>query len=345
MGDVSVWRAVAPSFVVLAVMAAIASLTASLARLDSGTVLLDYLLPAVSVTLAAIPIWAGGELFRLAMRRSECPGTVIWSRLRAVAPMLALPTLVQPLFFTAFTIAKTALAVLESFRWDAVFTRLDALIFGVDPWRLTSGVIGVAESRMLEFLYTAGWGLGLVFVQVFVVLAASRRFAGRFFLAMNLCWLIGGIAIAYMFPAAGPVFAHLFDPALAGHFDVPNAALHAQLLSDGPILRTQAYLVSALGTADVEAGGGISAMPSIHVAVAMLYVMAARRTRWAAAAAVFALLTFLGSIHFGYHYAIDGLVAAGVAIVCWKAATLYFQERLDAAPLMSRLRPVPTWRA
>lgn len=337
MGEIAVQRAVAPSIVVLAVMTAIAMLTAGLARLNAGAVPLDYLLPAVSVTLAAIPLWAMIVIVRLAMLRADRPAIVMLQRLRLVLPMLALPTIVQPMFFAEFTVAKTALVTLESFHWDAPFAWLDAAIFGVDPWRLTFGLIGTEAGRALELLYTAGWGLGMAFVQVFVVLAASRRFAGRFFLAMNLCWLIGGIAMAYLTPAAGPVFAHLFDPALAGRFAPLHAALESQLLADGPILRTQSYLVSALGTPDVQPGGGISAMPSIHVAVAAVYVLAAWRTRWSAAAIIFAVLIFLGSVHFGYHYAVDGVIAVGVAAVCWMAATLHFRERL--CPIPPRVAP------
>jgi membrane-associated phospholipid phosphatase len=77
----------------------------------------------------------------------------------------------------------------------------------------------------------------------------------------------------------------------------------------------------------VEAGGGISAMPSIHVTVAILYILAAQRTRWSIPAIVFGLLTFIGSIHFGYHYAIDGFVGMAVAQLCWRCAGLCYDRR------------------
>ena len=31
---------------------------------------------------------------------------------------------------------------------------------------------------------------------------------------MNLCWFLSGFVLAYAMPAAGPVFAHLFDAGL-----------------------------------------------------------------------------------------------------------------------------------
>jgi len=327
MGEVSIRRALLPSVAALAVMVAAALVTSRLSGID-GTVLVPaYLIPAFCVAIAAVPIWAASELLVLAVRGTRRPGTVIWGRLRAASPMLALPIVVQPLFLAAFTTAKTAMAPLASFSWDGRFAMLDHMIFGMDPWRLTFDLIGVDESRMLELFYTAGWGLSLAFIQVFVVLMTSRRFAGRFFLAMNLSWGLGGIALAYLTPAAGPIFAHLFEPSLAGRFDGLRSLLGDHLAATGPILRTQSYLVMALGTRAVEIGGGISAMPSVHVEVAMLYVFAAQGSRWSIPSIAFAVLTFIGSVHFGYHYAVDGFAAAGVAAICWKVSTVLFHGR------------------
>jgi hypothetical protein len=36
------------------------------------------------------------------------------------------------------------------------------------------------------------------------------------------------------------------------------------------------------------------------------------------------LLMFLGSAYFGYHYWVDGVVAAVVAWACWQAAERYY---------------------
>lgn len=322
-----------PSIAVLAAMGGIALLTSHLSGVDGSGLFLAYFFPALCVALAAIPVWAGVELLRFMIRRERQPGAELWRRWCSASPMLVLPVLVQPLFLSAFTTAKTAIVPLVSFNWDERFAQFDRMIFGVDPWRITFEILGVGASRALEFLYTAGWGLSFAFIQVFVALTASRRFAVRFFLAMNLSWMAGGIVLAYLMPAAGPVFAHLFEPALAGRFDELRHVLGTHLLSDGAVLRTQAYLVATVGTHHAELGGGISAMPSIHVEVAVLYILAARHTRWSIPAIVFTLLTFIGSVHFGYHYAVDGLVSLAVVVVCWKFAGLRFDNRSASYPL------------
>ena len=65
-------------------------------------------------------------------------------------------------------------------------------------------------------------------------------------------------------------------------------------------------------------------MPSMHIAMTTIYVIAARRTWWLAPACAFWLIIFIGSAYFGYHYWLDGIVAAVIAWLCWKAAELLF---------------------
>jgi hypothetical protein len=67
---------------------------------------------------------------------------------------------------------------------------------------------------------------------------------------------------------------------------------------------------------------GISAMPSIHNAVTMLYVLAlwgcSRLVRLLTVA--FAAIILIGSVHLGWHYALDGLFAWATAAAIWVAA-------------------------
>jgi hypothetical protein len=71
----------------------------------------------------------------------------------------------------------------------------------------------------------------------------------------------------------------------------------------------------------VNRGGGISAMPSMHIAVTAIYVFAAWGHRyWQQATIAFAAIIWLGSVYFGYHYVTDGPVAFAIAGVCWIAS-------------------------
>jgi hypothetical protein len=67
---------------------------------------------------------------------------------------------------------------------------------------------------------------------------------------------------------------------------------------------------------------GISAMPSVHVALPILYTLAGWRVHRGIgmAFAVYALMIFLGSIHLGWHYAVDGYVSALSVVFLWIGA-------------------------
>ncbi len=64
---------------------------------------------------------------------------------------------------------------------------------------------------------------------------------------------------------------------------------------------------------------GISAMPSLHNASAVLFALLGWQVSRAhgIALTIFAVLIFLGSIHLGWHYAVDGYLGAALAVVIW----------------------------
>jgi hypothetical protein len=199
------------------------------------------------------------------------------------------------------------------------------MIFGQDVWIITHGWFGAGSMPVWEWLYTVGWGSILVFTNAIVAINARPRLVPIFYTAMLSTWLIGGWLIAYGFSASGPIFAQLFDASLADRFDDLRKVLDAQLSQDGSIRKTQNYLASAVHGHIAVFGGGISAMPSMHLGAASIYCFAARGTKWIGPACLFWLLIFIGSGHFGYHYWVDGIVALAVAYCCWRCSVTYYR--------------------
>lgn len=313
----------------MALMTTITALGLSRAAgISQGRTAIDYAVAATLVGLIALLVRMGQRTIELWRQRAADPLPALWREASSRLDRLVVTALVAPLFFAAFTTAKTCIGRLVGFRWDRAFTEMDAAIFGTDPWRISHALLGPAPTWGLAFFYTYIFGFTLAYVQGFVAIYASRRTVGTFFLAMFLTWFFGGVIGAYALSSAGPIFAGLSDPALQARFAPLAASLHASMPGDWMVAPTQQYLAATINSSFAEKGGGISAMPSMHIASAMLYVMLARGTKWQWLAIPFLALTWLGSVHFGYHYAIDGVVAIPIAVLCWYAAqAVYPVER------------------
>lgn len=287
-------------------------------HLEWGDIVLDYakgfsLVALVGITVLVMwcQLLAIREKRRLVDKcREYFSDPLLWAR-------LAIPTLMAPVFLASFTVLKSLIGMRLGFGWDATFANLDSAIFGTDPWRLTHAVFGPWATRYLQFWHVV-WGGIMAFSMVLVPLLTPRVQGARFLLAMFLVWLVTGLLLAAVFSSAGPCFAYKFHPDLAARFEPLRVSLRQMLAGNGAILMTQAYLAEYWNAPIATQGGGISAFPSVHVAVAVLYVLAAwRYLPLRIVAIAFAITIWIGSIHTGYHYAVDGLATLIIVPVCW----------------------------
>jgi PAP2 superfamily len=141
-------------------------------------------------------------------------------------------------------------------------------------------------------------------------------------LAYAAIWIVLGAILAYAFPAAGPAFyAVLADPAGAA----PFTAVHDRLVATGgseaflTSLGNQAYLLRNLDAPVLVVGGGISAIPSVHNAMAALFALASFRVSRLVGLAMtaFAVTIWIASVYLNWHYAIDGILGAAGAVALW----------------------------
>lgn len=301
--------------------------TGELAGVSSRPLLVPYLATSIAITSFSLLVTIFWWVLQLARVKADRPVRIVKDRIRERAPYLLLPAVIFPLFLANFTATKTAIPFLVGYTWDPFWAHADRLIFGDDAWRIAHHWLGNGATRMLEWFYVVVWGIGLIFVMALVPLNASARFTAKFYTAMMSTWLLGGFVLAYLFSAAGPVFAHLVSADRSVQFTDLRVVLLSTLKPHGPIWTTQLYLPSELQSHVAAQGGGISAMPSMHLATVAIYVIGARRTRCLVPAILMWITIFVSSGYFGYHYWIDGIAAVGVAALCWAATERLFTAR------------------
>jgi hypothetical protein len=225
-------------------------------------------------------------------------------------------------FMYVYANFKYNIPVIAPFSWDTTLeTWSRALHFGFLPWQwLDPFLSNVAATALLSanyFMWAAVvWGMT-------VALGFSGRndeTRTRFFLTFMLTWSIGGTLLAILFSSAGPCFwqqLHLPGDPYAGLMDNlrrANAIVPLGVIEEQNTL-WQGYSKHMLIA-------GISAMPSMHNAMALLMALTATQLGRNLAILLWChcILVFLGSIWLGWHYSVDCYAAFAITSLFWWAS-------------------------
>ncbi|MEM6856543.1 MAG: phosphatase PAP2 family protein [Pseudomonadota bacterium] len=237
----------------------------------------------------------------------------------AGAPMLAVAIVLLPYFSKM----KAAIPLFNEYTWDNAFVEWDRAIFaGYDAWEVLQPVLGFPiVTAFLALLYQLWFLLLYPGVLFFAFAQIDHCVRRQFFLSYVLSWTLVGGLMATLLASVGPCFVGpmLGDP----RFDDQMAYLNAAN-EQVPVmtLKVQAMLLEWFSTSQDGLGSGITAMPSMHCAIAFLYWIAVRRIskRWGAFFGVFFFITWISSVHLAYHYAVDGLVSLLAVAAIWAVA-------------------------
>ena len=213
--------------------------------------------------------------------------------------------------------------------WDPLLWQLDRLLhLGFSPSlflvELARGTILVPVLDRWYAWWLPSVSLGIAFFVAFPGAIVRRRFA----LSCVLIWTLGAWMYVAM-PALGPVYA--FPDQWSELLEAMPGARGGQAL-----LLENYQKILAGRSSDLKQFNptrGIAAMPSLHVGVHWLIMLWLRKyARPLFLPAVLAtVMTFIGSIVTGWHYAVDGYV--GIAL---GQLSYWMANRLERGPASAR---------
>jgi hypothetical protein len=235
---------------------------------------------------------------------------------RARWPALLLGTLLIGIGASLFLPLKYAIPHEVPFWLDRPLALGERVLFGTDPWRLADALFGWA---LVPVDRVYGLWLPVQSLVLFSVMAlppSPRK--SRALIAYSLAWFVLGVVAAVACASAGPLF---YDRLIGGS---DFAGLGQRLAEGGWMARRESDAMWA-SFASGRPGfvAGISAMPSLHVAISFWIWLAARSLapRAAPVALAYAIFIWIASVQLGWHYASDGLAGVlGMAALWWVAA-------------------------
>lgn len=262
--------------------------------------------------------WIGWFLFTfLQAAREKAPSPIGYivermsaerSRFASAAIFLIAYALVN----RSYRAIKVSIPRLNDFWADPLFVDWDRWLFGTDPWRITHAIFGPAATEFLDWAYFV-WFVVVLLAFAFAAFIRDPRTQAQACLTYLLVWIVLGNIMALWLSSVGPCYYDDFFN--NNHFASLMTRLQSHELAAMDI---QSYLLSTTG--DEAIGSGISAMPSVHCGLTMFVVLLVNRLaggRWALLALAYHLAILVGSVHLGWHYAVDGIVSTALVPVIW----------------------------
>lgn len=239
---------------------------------------------------------------------------------------------------TAFSTYKTTIPSIVPFYADPWLADLDEALLGSAAWEIAhsinSDIWAFIVFKSYEVVWFAQWFGTVLFVALWSNKIARIRYLWA--VALTICTI--GTVLAGALASVGPIY---YDYFVGGHrFHGLQSALDDLPYSDS-VRRYANYLLALYLDDQADLGGGISAMPSLHVGlVALNALFLSSLNRWLGVIGwAFAALIFYGSVYTGWHYAVDGCVSLMVVSMIWRITGHMVKEDFSLPDRLSATWP------
>jgi hypothetical protein len=250
---------------------------------------------------------------------------------RASWPVILLGTVLVGVSSSLFMALKFAIPSLVPFWLDKSLAAAEAGVCGVEPYHLLDSLFGRAN-LLVDRVY--GLWLPVQLVVMFSVIVARPSWEkSRALAACSAAWFLLGVVAATLLSSAGPIF---FDRVVGGDSFAPLHQILETRRAD-MALSTSDAMWSAYLSGHPGLVSGISAAPSMHIAISMWILLVARdlAPRAVPIAAAYLAFIWIASVQLGWHYVTDGITAiAGMTAIWWIAGRLIRRphSRPNSAP-------------
>lgn len=271
-----------------------------------------------------------------ALLRTHVDGRLVAGLVLSVALMFSMG---------AYTSLKNMMATFNGFDSDLALADFDAMLHAGDVWRLFPEALWRPWIlRIIEINYSLVWIVYVVGVACAVaMLVHNRTFRLRFMVCYLAVWAGLGNGIAALFLSAGPAFFK----EVAGDGERFQELIQRLSATDGMVHSARGYqhlLWSFYQHQNITLGSGISAFPSIHVAMVTLYcffIYEINRTLGHIALA-YLIIIQVSSVLLGWHYAIDGYASMGAVALIYYAVRTSMNARPIGNQIFARPRGLGT---
>ncbi|HKX91806.1 MAG TPA: phosphatase PAP2 family protein [Sphingomicrobium sp.] len=268
----------------------------------------DYLLLGLTVAMLVTAAIIVAQLAFYAMQREPAPARRLLGELIRVAAFSFGAVLIA-LQMAVLAWTKIMLPIASPFWADPLLADIDRALFGSDPWLLANASLGSAGA-MIDQIYVS-WAPIKFATTIILLLASESAAKSRAMIAYFLMMALTAIG-QYSMSSAGPIF----------YADLGFGPRFEQLPVHYWVEVAKAYLWHDYLRAGGDIGGGISAMPSLHVAAAVWIALVWNSfdRRIGAVGVVYASIILFGSVLLGWHYFVDGIAGILITLVAWAAA-------------------------